>query len=337
MKRINKLVSSILLSGVVLSGGLAISTLDNVTVKAQTVPSNEFSIDVNNYELCSCVAQTVTTSEGCHLNGYVCKNFNQKYWIDVIEKNKGKLKSFTDDYQTYSPDLQFYCDRDHDGNPDKDAKAGGINVYGKTIKTVENTKAFEDGRDSELITNGLPVYYYYGKSPIEIDELSGALIAPYTDVTIHGQNSGCVIAKAVTYTGGEAHRNISGIKLISPQKEEPKKEAPEKEKTEKPVKEENDKPIVEQHNEKEPVKKTSEEKNTSPVVKQCKENEEVKKDSKIKQMFDEPKRVERITENKESIPKTGEALDNVTLGASCLALVVSGIGVMKFIKNKDRQ
>ena len=171
-------------------------------------------IDVNNYELYSTVSQKLDAPNYFHFNGYNSNKLDVDYWTEVIKQNKDKLIPLTDDYKKASWGNFLICDKNNDGQQDKDTSAGGVNSYGVRIKTIDETKEKEVGASDELITKGLPIYYYLGHDKIIINELAGELIAPYANVEIIGQNSGCIIAKSVKFNNGEAHRNISGKELV---------------------------------------------------------------------------------------------------------------------------
>ena len=171
-------------------------------------------IDVNNYELYSTVSQKLDAPNYFHFNGYNSDKLDVDYWTEVIKQNKDKLIPLTDDYKKASWGNFLICDKNNDGQQDKDTSAGGVNSYGVRIKTIDETKEKEVGASDELITKGLPIYYYLGHDKIIINELAGELIAPYANVEIIGQNSGCIIAKSVKFNNGEAHRNISDKELV---------------------------------------------------------------------------------------------------------------------------
>ena len=171
-------------------------------------------IDVNNYELYSTVSQKLDAPNYFHFNGYNSNKLDVDYWTEVIKQNKDKLIPLTDDYKKASWGNFLICDKNNDGQQDQDTSAGGVNSYGVRIKTIDETKEKEVGASDELITKGLPIYYYLGHDKIIINELAGELIAPYANVEIIGQNSGCIIAKSVKFNNGEAHRNISGKELV---------------------------------------------------------------------------------------------------------------------------
>ena len=192
-----------------------IDGIDYEVTKVDNEKSSHRVISVKNFETYSTIANHIEAPDGFHFNGYNSTDFDSKYWkkvIDVnIKKKTDNFKELTTDYKTLSWDNtgKLYCDKNNDNQQDQDTSAGGVNVYGDNINTKKGTNEYDKGASSERITRDLPVYYYLEKGKIIINELAGSLIAPYSEVTITGQNSGTIIAESVTYTSGESHRNIS--------------------------------------------------------------------------------------------------------------------------------